>query len=193
MPGGPTKEETLEIRAFGISWPLLIVPKKHGDARGFFSEVFRQDAFEAEAGPVAFVQDNHSFSAQRGTLRGLHFQSPPAAQGKLVRVTRGAVLDVAVDIRRTSPTFGQHVAVELTAANWHQLWVPPGFLHGFCTLVDDTEFLYKVTSYYSPEHDGAVAWNDPDIGIEWPFPEAKLTLSEKDRRAGFLKDLPAVF
>lgn len=183
----------MEIRTFDIAGPLLIVPKRHGDARGFFSEVFRRDVFEAHAGPVALVQDNHSFSALRGTLRGLHFQAPPFAQGKLVRVTRGAVLDVAVDIRRASPTFGRHIAVELTEDNWQQLWVPPGFLHGFCTLVDNTEFLYKVSSYYSAEHDGCVAWNDPEIGIKWPFAESELTLSDKDRRARTLNELPVIF
>lgn len=183
----------MEIKAFDIDGPLLIVPRRHGDARGFFSEVFRKDLFEAKAGPTDFVQDNHSFSAQRGTLRGLHYQAPPAAQGKLVRVSRGAVLDVAVDIRRASPTYGRHVAVELSAENWQQLWVPPGFLHGFVTLVDDTEFLYKVTNYYSQPHDGAVLWNDPDIAINWPFPESDLTLSDKDRRAPRLRDLPPLF
>jgi dTDP-4-dehydrorhamnose 3,5-epimerase len=183
----------MQVKRFEIDGPLLFTPARHGDARGFFSEVFRQDLFEAEVGSVVFVQDNHSFSAPKGTLRGLHFQAPPAAQGKLVRVTRGAVMDVAVDIRRASPTFGRHVAVELSAENWAQLWVPPGFLHGFCTLMDDTEFLYKVTARYSPEHDGAVSWNDPDIAIEWPFPEAALTLSSKDLKAPRLADLPAIF
>lgn len=181
------------IERFDIAGPLLLIPARHGDSRGFFSEVFRKDIFEKAAGAFEFVQDNHSRSARRGTLRGLHFQAPPAAQGKLVRVTRGAVLDVAVDIRNGSPTYGRHVAVELTEDNWRQLWVPPGFLHGFLTLTDSTEFLYKVTSYYSPAHDGAVAWNDPDLGIEWPIPEAELTLSEKDRSAQRLRDLPSVF
>jgi dTDP-4-dehydrorhamnose 3,5-epimerase len=183
----------MEVRRFDVEGPVLFTPKRHGDARGFFSEVFVQDVFDAEVGPKVFVQDNHSRSARKGTLRGLHYQAPPAAQGKLVRVTHGAALDVAVDIRQKSPTFGKHIAVELSAANWHQLWVPEGFLHGFCTLEDDTEFLYKVTSRYSPEQDGAVIWNDSDIGIDWPFAEAELTLSPKDQRAPRLADLPRFF
>lgn len=183
----------MDIRQLEIEGVLLITPARHGDERGFFSEVFRMDKFEAAAGPVTFVQDNHSRSAAKGTLRGLHYQSPPAAQGKLVRVTRGAVIDVAVDIRHGSPTFGKHVAVELSAENWQQLWVPPGFLHGFCTLTDDVEFLYKVTSYYSPANDGAVVFNDPDIGIKWPFPDDQLTLSAKDKAAPRLRDLPKIF
>ncbi len=181
------------IEKTALDGVLLISLKRHGDERGFFSEVFRRDLFEAAAGPVDFVQDNHSRSATKGTLRGLHYQAPPAAQGKLVRVTRGAVLDVAVDIRQASPTYGQHVAVELSEQNWQALWVPPGFLHGFCTLTDDVEFLYKVTSYYSPAHDGSVAWNDPDIGIRWPFSDAEMTLSAKDKAAPRLKDIKPVF
>lgn len=183
----------MDVRELELAGVLLITPARHGDLRGFFSEVFRQDKFEAAAGPVNFVQDNHSRSAAKGTLRGLHYQSPPAAQGKLVRVTRGAALDVAVDIRHGSPTFGKHLAVELSADNWQQLWIPPGFLHGFCTLTDDVEFLYKVTAYYSPENDCAVAFDDPDIGIRWPFPEDQMTLSAKDRAAPRLRDLTRIF
>ena len=183
----------MHFQPLALEGLFLITPKRWGDTRGFFSEVYRQDLFEAAVGPVTFVQDNHSYSAPRGTLRGLHYQAPPVAQGKLVRVTRGAVLDVAVDIRKASPTYGQHVAVELSAENGQQLWIPPGFLHGFCTLTDDVEFLYKVTSVYSASHDGAVLFNDPDIGITWPFPEAELTLSPKDLAAPRLRDLPPVF
>jgi dTDP-4-dehydrorhamnose 3,5-epimerase len=126
-------------------------------------------------------------------VRGLHYQSPPAAQGKLVRVTRGAVYDVLVDVRRASSTYGRHVGVELSADNWRQLWAPPGFLHGFCTLTDDVEFLYKVTSYYSPEHDGAVAFDDPVLGIDWPLDGAQALISEKDRAAPRFADMPVVF
>ena len=151
------------------------------------------DLFEKTIDPVDFVQDNHSRSAARGTLRGLHFQAPPAEQGKLVRVTQGRVLDVIVDIRKASKTYGQHIAVELSAENWGQLWVPPGFLHGFCTLTENVEFLYKVTAYYSAEHDGSVAWNDPDLGIVWPFRQSDLTLSAKDQAAPRLRDLPPLF
>ncbi len=183
----------MKVESFEIDGPLLISPIRHGDARGFFSEVFRQDKFDGIVGPTSFVQDNHSRSLSKGVIRGLHYQAPPFAQGKLVRVTRGAVLDVAVDIRRGSPHFGRHIAVELSEDNGRQLWVPPGFLHGFCTLTDDTEFLYKVTAYYSPAHDGAVAYDDPDIGIAWPEDLLPGQVSDKDRRAPRLCDLPPIF
>ena len=183
----------MQVETFDIPGPLLLTPKRHGDARGFFSEVFRKDLFEAAAGPVKFVQDNHSRSARRGVIRGLHYQEPPFAQGKLVRVTRGSVYDVAVDARRGSPTFGRHIGVELSETDWRQLWVPPGFLHGFCTLTDDVEFLYKVTAYYSAEHDGAVAFDDPDIGVDWPLDGAEPLVSDKDRKARRLADLPPIF
>ena len=179
----------MQVEGFDIDGPLLFTPGRHGDARGFFSEVFRQDAFDAAAGPHAFVQDNCSVSRARGVLRGLHFQRAPFAQGKLVRVGRGAVLDVAVDAREGSPTYGRHVAVELSAENWRQLWVPPGFLHGFCTLTDEVEFLYKVTAPSSAANDGAAAFDDPDLGIAWPFPREALTLSDKDRAAPRLRDV----
>ena len=183
----------MKLETFEIEGPLLLSPTRHGDARGFFSEVFRQDAFEAAAGPVVFVQDNHSRSQRRGVIRGLHYQAPPFAQGKLVRVIRGAVYDVAVDTRRGSPTFGCYIGVELSEQNWRQLWVPPGFLHGFCTLTEDVEFLYKVTAYYSPEHDGAVAFDDPRIGIDWPLRGGEALVSDKDRGAPKFVDMPAVF
>ena len=183
----------MQIDAFPIAGPLLLTPTRHGDARGFFSEVFRQDAFETAAGPTAFVQDNHSRSERTGVIRGLHYQSPPFAQGKLVRVTRGAVYDVAVDARRGSPTYGRHVGVELSDGNWRQLWVPPGFLHGFCTLSDEVEFLYKVTRYYSAPHDGAVAFDDPELAIDWPLGGRAPLVSDKDRRAPRFADMPPVF
>ena len=179
----------MDIETTALPGVLLVKPKRFGDERGFFSEVFRHDAFVAAAGPVLFVQDNHSRSAQRHTLRGLHFQRPPRAQGKLVRVARGAVLDVAVDVRHGSPHYGRHVVAELSDANGHQLWVPPGFLHGFVTLTDETDVLYKVTEYYSPDHDGAVRWNDPDIGIAWPADMSDPVLSAKDAAAPRLRDL----
>lgn len=171
----------------------IIAPKRFGDERGFFSEVWNAKSFAAAGLDLAFVQDNHSRSAKVGTLRGLHFQSPPYAQDKLVRVVRGRILDVAVDIRRSSPTFGQHVAVELSAANWLQLLVPVGFAHGFCTLEPDTEVLYKVTSFYSPEHDHGLAFDDPALGIEWPLPPDGPTLSAKDKEHPRLAELPAYF
>jgi dTDP-4-dehydrorhamnose 3,5-epimerase len=183
----------MDFNTFDIAGPLLVVPKRHGDERGFFSETFRSDVFRNHAGGVTFLQDNHSVSAARGTIRGLHYQKAPRAQGKLVRVTRGAILDVAVDIREGSPTFGQHISAELSAANWAQLWIPPGFLHGLCTLTDDTEVLYKVTDYYSPEHDAGVMWNDPDLGIAWPIEEAEATVSAKDRVAPRLSDIGVQF
>lgn len=183
----------MNFTTLAIPGPLLIVPRRFSDARGSFSETFRSDLFRAHAGHVSFVQDNHSVSAARGTIRGLHYQKVPRAQGKLVRVTRGAILDVAVDIRHGSPAYGRHVAIELTADNWSQLWVPPGFLHGFCTLTDDVEVLYKVTDYYSAEHDASVRWNDPAIGIEWPVDDAAATLSAKDRAAPLLADIGIPF
>jgi dTDP-4-dehydrorhamnose 3,5-epimerase len=178
---------------FPVPGVVAVEPGRVGDERGFFSETFRRDRFEAEVGPVDFVQDNHSRSAARGTLRGLHYQKDPRAQGKLIRVTRGAILDVAVDIRTGSPTYGQHVAIELSDANWRQLWVPPGFLHGFCTLVDDVEVVYKVTDYYSREHDAGVRWNDPALSIDWPVTEAEVTLSDKDRNARLLAEIGQPF
>lgn len=183
----------MKIETLSLEGVLLIEPGRIGDARGFFSETFRADRFEEAAGPVRFVQDNHSASAARGTIRGLHYQKQPKAQGKLIRVTKGAILDVAVDIRTGSPTFGQHVAVELSAENWRQLWVPPGFLHGFCTLVENVEVIYKVTEYYSRDHDAGVRWDDPDIGVAWPVSAGEAMLSDKDRVAPLLRDIGSEF
>jgi dTDP-4-dehydrorhamnose 3,5-epimerase len=179
----------MQFTRLAIPDVVLIEPKRIGDARGTFSETFRQDRFTAEVGPFVFVQDNQSRSALKGTIRGLHFQREPRAQGKLVRAISGAVLDVAVDIRAVSRSFGRFVTAELSAGNGHQLWVPPGFLHGFCTLTNDVELAYKVTDYYSPEHDAGVRWDDPDIGIPWPVDTSAAVLSEKDRKAPLLRDL----
>jgi dTDP-4-dehydrorhamnose 3,5-epimerase len=176
-----------------IAGVKLITPRMHGDHRGFFSEVYREDVLAKAGLALHFVQDNHSLSAQTGTLRGLHFQSPPFAQDKLVRVLRGAILDVAVDLRASSPTYGQHVAVELSSANWRQLLVPIGFAHGFCTLEPDTEVFYKVTNYYSAAHDLGLAWDDPALAIVWPASGSAPVLSDKDKRLPRLNDLPAVF
>ena len=183
----------MQVDETAIPAVKIITPKKHGDARGFFSEVYNRQAFEAAGLSLDFVQDNHSFSATVGTLRGLHFQTPPFAQDKLVRVARGKILDVAVDVRRASPTFGKHVAVELSAENWRQLLVPAGFAHGFVTLEPMTEVLYKVTALYSAANDRGVAWDDPDIGVAWPLPPEGPTLSDKDRRWPRLKDAPELF
>jgi dTDP-4-dehydrorhamnose 3,5-epimerase len=183
----------ITVEATSIPDVKIITPKKFGDHRGFFSEVYNRQAF-AEAGiNLDFVQDNHSLSAQVGTLRGLHFQSAPFAQDKLVRVPRGRILDVAVDIRRSSPSFGRHVAVELSAENWRQLLVPIGFAHAFVTLEPDTEVIYKVTNYYSAANDLGLAWDDPDIAITWPLPPGGAVLSDKDRKHPRLRDLPAIF
>lgn len=168
-------------------------PQRIGDRRGFFSETYNRQRF-AEAGiDVEFVQDNHSLSAAAGTVRGLHFQSEPFAQAKLVRVVRGRILDVAVDLRRSSLTFGRHVAVELSAENGCQLFVPVGFAHGFCTLEPDTEIVYKVSGYYSAAHDLGLLWNDPALGIEWPVAPEDAVLSDKDRRQSPLAELPVYF
>lgn len=171
----------------------LLEVRRIDDDRGFFSETYNESDFAAAGVDVRFVQDNHSLSRRRGTLRGLHFQRPPHAQGKLVRVARGAILDVAVDIRHGSPTFGEHVAVEISAENWRQLYVPVGYAHGFATLTDDTEVQYKVTDFYSAEHDAGIAWNDPALGIDWRLDAAEITLSGKDRQLPVLTELPRIF
>lgn len=172
---------------------VLIEPKKFGDNRGYFMETFRQALFAEKVGDFEFVQDNQSLSAEVGTVRGLHFQLDPKAQGKLVRCIAGALLDVAVDIRTGSPTYGRHVAVELTAENGKQLWVPPGFAHGFCTLAPNTEISYKVTNYYSAEHDRGLLWNDPALAIAWPVDAEKAALSDKDTKQPSLSALGTVF
>lgn len=183
----------MEVQGTAIPAVKIITPRKHGDARGFFSETWNKADWEAAGLNLVFVQDNHSFSAPVGVLRGLHFQTPPFAQDKLIRVTKGCILDVAVDIRRSSPTFGRHVAVELSAENWRQLLVPIGFAHGLITLEPDTEVIYKVTNPYSPANDRGLAWDDPDIGIAWPLPPGGPTLSDKDGRLPRLKDAPELF
>jgi dTDP-4-dehydrorhamnose 3,5-epimerase len=183
----------MQIELLEIPDILLVQPTKHGDQRGFFSETFRADVFVAHGVEAAFVQDNHVHSMQKGVLRGLHFQAPPHAQGKLVRCTRGAILDVGVDIRVGSPSYGGHVAVELSAANWRQLWLPPGFAHGYVTLVDDCEVIYKVTDYYAPECDRGIAWDDPKLMINWRLSASEVILSDKDRRQPRLADTPPAF
>lgn len=172
----------MQITPTAIPDVKLIEPRKFGDHRGFFSETFSRKALAAAGLDLDFVQDNHSLSATAGTVRGLHYQVAPTAQAKLVRVVRGAILDVAVDIRRGSSTFGRHVAVELSAANWKQVLVPVGFAHGFVTLEPDTEVIYKVTDYYSPPDERGVLWNDPALGIDWRVAPDAATLSERDRR-----------
>lgn len=183
----------MQIQRCEIPDVILMTPAKHGDQRGFFSETFRADAANQAGITLPFVQDNHVFSARRGVLRGLHFQIPPHAQGKLVRCSRGAILDVCVDIRTGSPTYGRHVAVELSADNWQQLWVPPGFAHGYVTLRDDCEVIYKVTEYYAPTCDRGILWDDPALRIDWRIPKEDVLLSEKDRKQPTLAALGPVF
>jgi dTDP-4-dehydrorhamnose 3,5-epimerase len=179
------------ITPLAIPEVLLITPKRHGDARGWFAETW-SEAVMAEAGLThPFVQDNQAFNAKKGTLRGLHFQTAPHAQGKLVRVLRGAIFDVAVDLRPGSPSYGRWVAATLTATGGGQLFVPRGFAHGYVTLEDDTELFYKVDGKYAPELEGGVAWDDPDLAIAWPF-NGEPVLSEKDQKLPWLNDLGPV-
>jgi dTDP-4-dehydrorhamnose 3,5-epimerase len=178
----------VKVERLAIAEVILVTPPKFGDARGFFSETFNAARF-AEAGIAGpFVQDNQSLSASKGIVRGLHCQIGANVQGKLMRVQRGAIWDVAVDIRRGSPSYGQHVAAILSAENWSQLWIPQGFLHGFCTLEPDTEVAYKVTAPYDPGSERAVIWNDPDLALPWPVASDEVVLSGKDEKAPRLAD-----
>lgn len=172
---------------------VLLRPARHGDARGWFSEVWRRDQWEAAGVKADFVQDNQSFSAQTRTVRGLHFQLPPFSQAKLVRCVSGRLLDMTVDLRRSSPTFGKAVMVELTAERGEQLFIPAGFAHGFCTLEPDSGLAYKVDAYYSAAHDRGVRWNDPAFGIEWPVSEGDAVLSAKDKVQPFFAELTDLF
>ena len=184
----------MKVTPTAIDGVLVLEPKVFGDARGFFLESFNQQAFDQATGQrFEFVQDNHSRSSQ-GVLRGLHYQLPPHAQGKLVRVVSGSVWDVAVDIRRNSPTFGQWVGVELSGDNHKQLWLPPGMAHGFVVLSESADFLYKTTAFYAPECDRGIAWNDPDLAIAWPELPGGYLLSDKDQRQPALAqaELPPV-
>lgn len=171
---------------------VILEPRLFRDERGYFFESFSQREFTEKVCNTTFVQDNESKSSY-GVLRGLHFQKPPYAQSKLVRVVKGAVLDVAVDIRRSSPTFGQHVAVELTEDNHLQFFIPRGFAHGFAVLTDEVIFQYKCDNFYAPQSEGALAWDDPDLGIDWRLPSEKVILSEKDRHHPRLKDANWLF
>jgi dTDP-4-dehydrorhamnose 3,5-epimerase len=176
----------MEIHDLGLGGVLEIVPKRFGDARGFFSETYNAEALVARGIDLVFIQDNHSYSARAGVVRGLHYQLPPRAQDKLLRVVRGRLYDVAVDIRRDSPTFGKWVGLELSAKKGNQILIPKGFAHGFLTLEPDTEVIYKVTDTYSPEHDRSIRFDDAAIGIAWPHPAGDLQLSDKDAKAPLL-------
>lgn len=182
-----------EIRSLAIREILELVPRRFLDERGFFSEVWKENELRQYGIDVSFVQDNHSLSCEAGVLRGLHYQAPPFAQAKLVRVVRGSIYDVAVDIRHGSATFGQWVGLTLSGSSWNQVFVPAGFAHGFLTLEPDSEVIYKVSQYYSPEHDRAIRWDDPEIGIDWPITGAAPILSAKDRVAPSLAEVEPAF
>ncbi len=173
----------MKVERLAIPDIILVTPVKFGDSRGFFSETYNEPRFTAAGIPGPFIQDNHSLSAKPGIIRGLHCQIAPSAQGKLVRVLKGAIWDVAVDVRRASPTCGHHVAAILSAENWAQLWIPPGFLHGFCTLAPDTEVMYKVAGgTYDPKAERGVIWNDPDLALPWPLDPNDVLVSDKDTK-----------
>ncbi len=187
----------MEIRPTDLSGVHVLIPRRFGDDRGWFTESWNSQRMAELGLDLAFVQDNHSFSVRRGTLRGLHFQSSPHAQDKLVRCTQGSVMDVAVDFRTGSPSFGKWTGVELSAQNGAQLFVPKGFLHGFLTLTDDAEVQYKCTDVYAPDCDGNVAWNDPDIAVDWtmfgPLPDGGPLLSPKDAAAPLMSQIASPF
>jgi dTDP-4-dehydrorhamnose 3,5-epimerase len=183
----------VEFREFEIEGPLEILPTKHGDERGYFSEILRMAPLVGRTGSVEFVQDNQSLSVRPGTIRGIHFQRGPHAQAKLVRCIAGSIFDVAVDLRRDSPTYGRWISLVLTAEKLNQVWIPIGFGHAFCTLEPNSAITYRVTDYYSPEHDMGVRWNDPQIGIDWPDLADPETLSAKDRVQPSLGKLPPLF
>ena len=183
----------MELSRLAIPDVRVLTPPRHRDDRGFFSETYNREILAAHGIRLDFVQDNHAYSARAGTVRGLHFQSPPHAQAKLIRVVRGAIFDVAVDLRRNSPSYGRWVSAIIRADAWNQILVPVGFAHGLCTLEDDTEVLYKVTDYYDRGSDHGLLWNDPALGIDWPVSAAEAIVSDRDQRQPVLADLPAWF
>ncbi|MGI9507356.1 MAG: dTDP-4-dehydrorhamnose 3,5-epimerase [Geminicoccaceae bacterium] len=178
----------MDVRSLGLDGVVEITPARHADARGFFCEVYSKTSLEEAGMSFDCVQENMSYSAQKGVLRGLHYQLPPRAQDKLVRVARGSIFDVAVDIRRESTTFGRWISLVVSANAWNQILVPKGFAHGFLTLEDDTEVVYKVTDSYSPSHDRSIRFDDPQIDIDWPTEGSNIVLSDKDRVAPMLSD-----
>lgn len=183
----------IKVEPTDLPGVVIVTPDRFGDARGFFSESWNRKAMEAAGIDIDFVQDNHSFSSKQGTVRGLHFQAPPHAQAKLVRCGRGRLFDVAVDIRKGAPTYGRWVGTELSFENGRQLLIPAGFLHGFATLEDDTEVIYKCSDSYAPECDGAVRFDDPQIGIDWGIDPEAAVLSDKDAKAPLLRDFDSPF
>jgi dTDP-4-dehydrorhamnose 3,5-epimerase len=183
----------MDVVALAIPEVKLVKPPRFRDARGVFSEIYNRNALSAGGIATDFVQDNCSVSVPSGTIRGLHFQAPPMAQAKIVMVLRGRMRDVVVDCRKGSPTFGRHVGVDLDGDEWQQLFVPEGFAHGFCTLEPDTMVLYKVSAPYAPKLDGGIAWNDPDLGIDWPVAAGNAVVSEKDKQLPRLRDLASPF
>jgi dTDP-4-dehydrorhamnose 3,5-epimerase len=183
----------MEVLETAIPDIKLLKPVRHVDSRGFFSEVFKENVLREHGIGIHFVQDNLTLSASKGVVRGLHFQIPPFAQAKLLRVTAGSIFDVAIDLRWGSPNFGRHVAVTLSAADWNQIFIPEGFAHGYCTLEPNTEVTYKVSAYYSPEHDRGLLWNDPALGIAWPVSAGEAVVSGRDRTHPVLSRLPPYF
>lgn len=183
----------MEILETDIPDVKIIRPKKFGDHRGFFSETYNKKVLAEYGIDLDFVQDNHSLSMEKGVIRGLHYQTPPYAQDKLVRVIRGSILDVAVDIRRDSPTYGKHIKAIISEDDWNQILVPIGFAHGFCTLEPNTEVIYKVTNYYAPDNDAGIYWNDDELGIEWPVSEDHAILSDKDKQQPKFSEIKKVF
>lgn len=181
------------VQTTAIPGVLILEPKKHGDARGYFSETFKASVLREHGIAHGWDQDNHACSTRRGIIRGLHFQAPPAAQAKLVRVTRGAVFDVAIDIRAGSPTYGAHVAAELSADNWRQLYLPIGMAHAYCTLTHETEVLYKTSAEYAPASEGGLLWNDPALGIVWPVAAEEVTVNGRDGKWPRLRDFVTPF
>jgi dTDP-4-dehydrorhamnose 3,5-epimerase len=176
--------DAMDVKPLSLPGVILLTPRRFSDSRGYFSETYNERAFHAAGITAKFIQDNQSYSAKRGTIRGLHFQLPPAAQAKLVRVLQGSVYDVAVDMRAGSPTYGRWDGATLTASGGEQLFVPRGFLHGFCTLEPDTMVAYKVDEFYAPTSDSGIIWNDPAIGVRWPVSSADVVLSDKDQKLG---------
>lgn len=183
----------MQIHSFYIPEVKIITPKKISDERGFFSETYHKKRLAEQGIEDKFVQDNHAFSARANTVRGLHFQIPPFAQAKLIRVISGAILDVAVDIRKGSPYYGRYVSAVISESRWNQIFIPAGFAHGLVTLEENTAVLYKVSNYFSPEHDKGLLWNDPDLGINWPVTLDEAILSDKDRQQPSFQDLPRYF